>query len=46
MQRFRIMGIYLVVVLIVLGCAVAKVATVRTPLPASSRASTHERIGQ
>ena len=39
MQRFRVMGIYLVVVLIVLGCAVAKVATVRTPLPAPSRVS-------
>jgi len=46
MQRFRVMGTYLVVVLIVLGCAVAKVATMRTPVPAPSRGSTHVRMGQ
>ena len=33
MQRFRVMGMYVAVVVIVLGCAVARVATMRTPSP-------------
>ncbi|HXJ48122.1 MAG TPA: hypothetical protein VNF91_03040 [Candidatus Acidoferrum sp.] len=31
MHRFRVMGMYVVVVVTVLGCAVASVATMRTP---------------
>jgi hypothetical protein len=52
MQRFRVMGMYVVVVVTVLGCAVASVATMRTPSAVSpSRVSgsnglRYERLGR
>jgi len=44
MRRFQLMGFYVLAVVIVLACAVAGVATLRTPPPASLSASSSEHI--
>jgi len=46
MRRFQLMGFYVLAVVIVLTCAVTRVATLRTPSPASSRASNSAHIAK